>query len=135
MWKHSQLCTQQYKNTYFYFLPKLPKQPVIGRLIISGKGYSTYPNICIRTWIYQWLLEYMSFLCGRYHLHQSESWQLQQQIVLVSLIRLMKAIFHINNAEFNGKYYLHVRSIAMGMRLTPSYTNILIGQLEDYFQK
>ncbi len=50
-------------------------------------------------------------------------------------MKLLTAVLHMNNFNFNGKNYLQVGGTAMGTRLAPSYANIFMGRLEQNILK
>ena len=54
-----------------------------------------------------------------------------KKVSLKSLQKLLKAVLHMNNFEFNGKHYLQIGGTAMGTRVAPSYANIFMGKLEQ----
>ena len=52
------------------------------------------------------------------------------QVSLLSIQKLLRAVLHMNNFEFNKKHYLQIGGTAMGTKLAPSYANIFMGRLE-----
>ena len=54
-----------------------------------------------------------------------------RRVSLDSLGKLLQAVLHKNNFQFNGKEYLQVGGTAMGTRLAPSYANLFMGRLEQ----
>jgi len=54
-----------------------------------------------------------------------------RRVSLDSLGKLLKAVLHKNNFQFNGKNYLQIGGTAMGTRLAPSYANLFMGRLEQ----
>ncbi len=52
------------------------------------------------------------------------------RVSLNSLRKLLTAVLHLNNFQFNGKRYLQTGGTVMGTRLTPSYANVFWGKLE-----
>ena len=53
-----------------------------------------------------------------------------KKVNLKSLQKLLKAVLHKNNFEFNAKCYLQIGDTAMGTGLAYSYSNIFMGKLE-----
>ena len=47
------------------------------------------------------------------------------------LIRMMEQILTLNNFSFNGENNLQIQGTAMGTRMTPSYANLFMADLEE----
>ena len=54
-----------------------------------------------------------------------------KRVSLQSIKKLLTAVLHMNNFEFNGKHYLQIGGTAMGTKVAPSYANLFMGKLED----
>ncbi len=49
----------------------------------------------------------------------------------ISFMKLLKAVLHLNNFPFQGEHYLQVGGTVMDTKVAPSYTNLLMGYLEN----
>ncbi len=58
-----------------------------------------------------------------------------RRVSIGSLTKLLRAVLHMNNFQFNEKNYLQIGETAIGTRLAPSYANLFIGRLEDKILK
>ena len=47
-----------------------------------------------------------------------------------SILSLLQMVLEFNNFQFNGKHYLQVGGTAMGTRVTPTLTNMFMGNFE-----
>jgi hypothetical protein len=58
-----------------------------------------------------------------------------RRVSLHSLSKLLTAVLHLNNFNFNENNYLQVGGTAMGTRLALSYANLFMGRLEQKLLK